>query len=153
MTPERWISAMLDRVDLINMRAGFAEPTAGAEDKVGDFGDMALADLRIGLNLLDLKRATDRVSPASARAIRAVQTHVARLYKRRLMESDVAAPKSSSAPQDEETNLLAAIDKAISRLAVSPPDDGARGLAALTGLRRNLFSQAPPYAGIAEPAA
>jgi uncharacterized membrane protein YccC len=153
MTPDRWIGAMLDRVDLINMRAGFAEPMAGAEDEVGDFGDLALADLRIGLNLLDLKRAADRVSPASTRAIHAVQTHVAHLYERRLTESDVAALKSSSAPPDEATNLLAAIDKAISRIAVSPPDDGARGLAALTGLRRNLFSQAPPYAGIAEPAA
>ena len=135
---EGWIGAMLDRVGLVSARVALASP----EDSVDAYD--ALADMRIGINVLNLQAASDALGGASAQSIQVALSAVADTFEHRLSD---ASPKPAS-------TLLTAIDQAISDLAYAPssPDmslgiDSAqvRGFAALTGLRRNLFPDAAPF--------
>jgi uncharacterized membrane protein YccC len=127
---DSWNSTMLDRVGLVSTRVALAEPEDGLD------AHDALADMRIGLNLLDLDALSQRADPANARAVEQTMLGVAQLYERRIAEM--------SAPADPA--LLASIDHAIAGLAATGDRDPRRaGFAALVGLRRNLFPQAPSY--------
>jgi uncharacterized membrane protein YccC len=129
---DAWIAAMLDRVGLVQARIALAEP----EETVDAYD--ALTDMRIGLNVLDLEGAA-RAGAGGRRAIfDAALDGVASTFERRTAKAD-AAP---------EGGLLHTIDDAITHLAATPGerDSTVRGFAALTGLRRNLFPSAPPYA-------
>lgn len=126
-----WIAAMLDRVGLVSARVALAAP----EDRV-DAHD-ALADMRVGLNLLDLEAAAADLGPARRAAFDQTLAEVAAVYDAR-----VADPEARPSPA-----LLEAIDGAITELADEAPGQRAsRGFAALTGLRRNLYPAAAPYA-------
>jgi uncharacterized membrane protein YccC len=130
-----WTSLMLDRVGLVAARAALAEPTAGI-----DTGG-AVADMRIGLNLIDLEALTRRTDAAQAQAVARTLEGVAEVFERRL---------AAGTADPADPALLQSIDGAIAGLAArGDPDPRQAGFAALVGLRRNLFPTAPPYQAIA----
>jgi uncharacterized membrane protein YccC len=126
---DAWIATMLDRVGLVTARIALAGP----EDDIDAYD--ALADMRVGLNVIDLHAvAADR--GADAASVKETLDGVAAIFERR----------SSGVDDARDRQLLGAIDEAISNLAATPAPDGhQRGYAALVGLRRNLFPDAPPY--------
>jgi uncharacterized membrane protein YccC len=127
MDADTWTSMMLDRVGLVATRAALAAP----EDRLDAYD--ALADMRVGLNLIGLQALSPRGD--SGQAIDRTLQGVARVFERRITgEAD---------PADSE--LLQSIDHAIQSLA-DEDDPRPLGFAALVGLRRNLFPQAAPYA-------
>jgi uncharacterized membrane protein YccC len=131
--PDSWSGAMLDRVGLVSNRVALAAP----EDSL-DAHD-ALADMRVGLNLIALNALTQRAGAAQAQAVERTLDGVAKAFDRRAAASD--------APTDPA--LLRSIDAAIGSLSLSGDRDPRQiGFAALVGLRRNLFPQAPPYAAL-----
>jgi uncharacterized membrane protein YccC len=126
-----WSSAMLDRVGLVAARVALAAP----EDHLDAYD--ALADMRVGLNLIELAGLARRVDPVQAPTVRAAMDAVARAYERRL----------AGAEDPADPTLLHAIDGAIANLALTGDSEPRQvGFAALVGLRRNLFPQAAPYA-------
>jgi uncharacterized membrane protein YccC len=115
---DAWIAAMLDRVGLVAARA-------------------ALADMRVGLNILHLEAEATRTPGPRDTLFDDILAAVAAAFEHRL-----ADPQAKPAAA-----LLHAIDRAITALALKAgTETGARGFAALTGLRRNLFPAAAPYA-------
>jgi uncharacterized membrane protein YccC len=128
---DQWIAAMLDRVGLVNARIALAGP----EETVDAYD--ALADMRVGLNIIDLEKVAAATGARRDPVFDPMLDQVATTFERRLAHAD-AAPDPA---------LLRSIDSAITQLAAKAPRPFApRGLAALTGLRRNLFPAAAPYA-------
>jgi uncharacterized membrane protein YccC len=136
-----WIGAMLDRVGLVSARVALAAP----EDSVDAYD--ALADMRVGINVLNLQATSDALSSGPRASIQAALAAVADTFEQRIAD---ASP-------DPAPTVLTAIDQALRDLAAAPAPgpspshstiDSARirGFAALTGLRRNLFPNAAPYA-------
>jgi uncharacterized membrane protein YccC len=126
---DAWTGAMLDRVGLVTTRIALAAPEDSLE------AHDALADMRVGLNLIDLNAVLQTAGGAQDRLVAETLDGVAAAFERRLA-GDAPAP-----------GLLQAIDRAILGLALT--GDHAprqRGFAALVGLRRNLFPDAAPYA-------
>jgi uncharacterized membrane protein YccC len=124
-----WIATMLDRVGLVTARIALAGP----EDDIDAYD--ALADMRVGLNVIDLHGVAANGGADAAR-VDAALNGVAAIFERRLSSIDEA----------RDQTLLGAIDQAIANLASTPsPGDHQRGYAALVGLRRNLFPTAAPY--------
>jgi len=125
-----WASRMLDRV-------GMLLPRLARLSGVERFRDAdALGDLRLGVNvaeLRDLARDSDaRVSTSIAQVLR----EITRLFGAKTREQPVAA----------DAQLLRSIDKAVDQLfRLEAPEARMRGLVAATGLRRGLFPDAPPY--------
>jgi uncharacterized membrane protein YccC len=133
---QSWIGTMLDRVGLVNIRVALAAP----EDAIDAYD--ALADMRVGLNIIDLRAAADAVDPERRREMQATLFGVAESYERRLLEQRPGDPA-----RPVGTALLSAIDHAIATLSASAAQASRiRGFAALTGLRRNLYPDAAPYA-------
>jgi uncharacterized membrane protein YccC len=127
---DAWIAAMLDRVGLVNARIALAAP----EDAVDAYD--ALADMRVGLNILDLEAVAARPNGAREAVFDQTLDALAATYEQRRVDGE--APPNPA--------LLTSIDAAITELAARPPAEAAtRGFAALTGLRRNLFPAAAPY--------
>jgi uncharacterized membrane protein YccC len=129
-----WTSAMLDRLGLITPRLALAAPGEVPEEEAD-----ALNDLRIGLNLIDVRQVRAELPPPSVDALDRVLDGIARTFRRR----------TAGAPEPAEPALLASLDRARAELAHAPQGSARdRGFAALTGLRRNLF----PAAAAATPA-
>ncbi len=122
----RWTSRMLDRVGLLATRLGDVDQA----DR--DVGMAALRDLRVGVNVTQL--APERIGDTAE--IAALRRDVAAHY--RTCDTDTAAAPAST--------LLARIDAAIAS-AIDRPVSETRWneLAALTGLRRNFFPEAPAW--------
>jgi uncharacterized membrane protein YccC len=126
---DAWIATMLDRVGLVTARIALAGP----EDDIDAYD--ALADMRVGLNVIDL-HAVGASGGADAVSVDAALKGVADVFERRVSGRDEAA----------DHTMLVRIDQAIANLASSvAPGDHSRGYAALVGLRRNLFPKAAPY--------
>jgi uncharacterized membrane protein YccC len=124
---EGWTSAMLDRLGLVTPRLAVAAPDEALQD-----ADV-LVDLRLGLNLIDLK-GVQRSMPPSAAVDRTLEG-VSTLYARR------AAGRS--VPDAADT--LKSLDAALGDMTRHPrPNERRVGLIALTGLRRTLYPEAPP---------
>jgi hypothetical protein len=121
---------MLDRDGLLQprlARAGGAERLRQAD---------ALDDLRLGVNVADLRDAARQcggiVGQAADAALRCVADHF--------------RARSSRGPVAPTAELLKAIDQTIHRLlGLQAGELRLRGLAAATGLRVGLFPEAPPY--------
>lgn len=98
----------------------------------------ALRDLRVGRNIVRLRRAQAiAASPAAAAPIGDLLRQTAAFYDARASKGRPDAPPAS---------LLAAIDASLRGLPLLPPGDTRRhGYLALAGLRRNLFPEAAPY--------
>ncbi|MDB5460045.1 MAG: aaeB, partial [Caulobacteraceae bacterium] len=128
--PDSWSGAMLDRVGLVTARVALAGP----EDNL-DAHDV-LADMRVGLNLIDLNALALRADRPLAQVVDRTLEGVAGVFEKRLAGAAGAA----------DADLLRSIDRAIAGLTAAGDSDPRQGgFAALVGLRRNLFPGAPPY--------
>jgi uncharacterized membrane protein YccC len=117
-----WLARMSDRIGLLTPRLAKLGLDPGRP-----FGD-ALTDLRTGVTAAYLREL--RVdAPATAPLVTPVLAGVSRYF-------GALDPK---APVPPPAALRAAIDDAIARLDQCDPAQRRRGLAALVGLRRNLY--------------
>jgi uncharacterized membrane protein YccC len=131
--PDRtlWTSLMLDRIGLLAPR--LAEVEGDQELNDGD----ALRDLRVGLNVIDLKSAGGPSSPPQGAAGGGVLVQIADLYGRRAQGAEA-----------DWRPAVAAIDEAIEHfLAAAASPAQRRGLISLTGLRRAIGPDAPAFEG------
>ena len=120
---------MVDRIALLTPRlaqAGPQEDLSAAD---------ALTDLRIGLNMTQLLAVRAELGPSQA-ALQATLNHLARHF--------VARPDADAAA---DAQLLASIDTALRAVSAEGAAPAPRAaLAALAGIRRDLFPHALPYA-------
>jgi hypothetical protein len=119
---------MVDRIALLTPRLALA---GGQRDlQAAD----ALVDLRIGLNMAQLQGVRGQLGRAEA-ALWPVLEHLAQHFDAR----------PGIDPAGEE-RLLASLDNAL-RAVCAAADDAPRreAVAALAGIRRDLFPEAPPY--------
>jgi uncharacterized membrane protein YccC len=119
----RYAGLMLDRMGLIAPRMVEADPADSPAD--------AMTDIRIGLNIIDLRRARHQVSPLVRERIDRVLDALARAYRaRRNRWPDPA--------------LRPSIDHALTAVAGAAAQAGrADALLGLVGIRRGLFPDAP----------
>ena len=134
-TRAEWASRMLDRVGLLMPRLSHAgrDPELETAD--------ALRDLRTGVNVIELqdivRSLNERARDEMTRVFAGVAAHFRALARGR---RQLPAPA-----------LLGYLDRSIGDiLAMNSPSARHKGLAAAVGLRRNLYPDAPPFAG--EPA-
>jgi uncharacterized membrane protein YccC len=117
---------MLDRVGLIAPRLAALPP----ED--AEWTAELLTEVRVGINLVELRRVRRRLSGASASEIDRLLSTLGPYF-----HSDAA-----HAPAE----LLAPIDAALDAVAADEEEPARRrALLGLTDLRRSLFPNAPPY--------
>ena len=122
-----FVALMLDRLSLVVPRlAVSAEGADGAAMS-------ALADLRVGVNIIELQRDTMDLPERLRRAVGTMLDAIATHYRRRSLD-----------PADDA--LLGVIDRVIAT-AVEDPATMTRDLLLRPGgIRRGLFPNAPPYA-------
>lgn len=130
-----WSHRMHDRVGLIAGRMALLAPGerfSGADP---------LKDLRVGRNVIRLRRAQTGAPEAAAGPIGALLSQVGAYYSARGRRGGSLEPPPA---------LLAGIDEALSALHAAPAGENRRhGYLALAGLRRNLFPEASAYLGAA----
>jgi uncharacterized membrane protein YccC len=119
-------SLMLDRLCLVVPRLALG---AGAAD---DPAAAALADIRVGVNIIGLERAATHLPEQLHRAIRSMLDAIAVHYRRHNLEQANAA-------------LLRTIDGVISIALQDPARMSKDLLLQLGGIRRGLFPHASPY--------
>ena len=119
---------MVDRIALLTPRLAMA----GAQQDL-QAAD-ALVDLRIGLNMTQLLAARHELGRSQA-ALWALLEHLSQHFE--------ARPRHDAA---EDARLLASLDNALRSVSAAQPSLAQRdALAALAGIRRDLFPQALPY--------
>lgn len=117
---------MLDRIGLIAPR--LATLPAETSASVGDL----LADVRVGINLVEVRRVRRRLTGLPRTAVDRALALAARQLRGRTGRPDSA--------------LLAALDDGLAAVADAAPGPERRAaLIGLTGLRRGLFPDAPAY--------
>jgi len=126
-SPSEFSARMVDRVGLLTPRLAQADaPDLQAVD--------ALRDLRIGLNMTLLQAVRDRLGRGGA-ALGPLMTQLSRHF--------AALPLVAG---EGEARLLASLDNALRAICAGSSDASQReALAALTGMRRDLFPRALPY--------
>ncbi|MGY2051070.1 FUSC family protein [Methylobacterium sp. JK268] len=118
---------MLDRLGLLVPRIAASAPDSALR-RVD-----TLAELRVGMVLVFLRRARHGLPAEHVAALDRVLDGVARHYSRDRPDADPL--------------ILEAIDAALRRIGARPGPEGRRdALLGLAGLRRALFPDAPPYA-------
>jgi len=131
-TRTAFAALQLDRLSLVVPR--LAVSAAGADGAAVS----ALADLRVGTNIVNLQRDAATLPERPRRAVRTMLDAIASHYRRRgLDEADPA--------------LLGLIDRAIAAVTEDPAAATRELLLRLGGIRRGLFPNAPPYAPPASP--
>lgn len=129
-----WTSRMLDRVGLLTLRmtlAGQSGQTAAAD---------ALRDMRIGFNIIALERRAAILGDGCELRVRRLVGLISAHF-RALAKQPRAVPRPSLLVRlDETIRLVAGSGK-----AAETPAARREALAALTGLRRNLFPQERTY--------
>lgn len=119
---------MVDRIALLTPRLALAGPQEDLQ--AAD----ALTDLRIGLNMTQLLAVREELGRSQA-ALWALLEHLARHF--------AARPGIHAV---EDAHLLASIDNALRSVSAAASANARRdALAALAGIRRDLFPQAVPY--------
>jgi len=119
---------MVDRVGLLTPRLAIAG--AHADLQAVD----ALRDLRVGLNMTTLQSVRAQLGRGEA-ALAFLMSQLARHFAR-----------LPAIDRDGEGQLLGALDNALRAICQGTHDAAQReALAALTGMRRDLFPQAPAY--------
>ena len=117
---------MLDRVGLIAPR--LATVPAAESAAAGDL----LADVRVGINLVEVRRVRRRLTGAA-------RTSVDRTLA-------LASPRLRARSGQPDSDLLAVLDDSLDAVAGAEPSPERRAaLIGLTGLRRGLFPDAPDY--------
>ena len=131
-----WSHRMHDRVGLIAGRVALLAPGER-------FGQVdPLSDLRVGRNVIRLRRAHTAAPAPAAGPIGALLSQIAAFY---------AARGRRGRPLQPPPALLDRIDEALSALHAAPASETRRhGVLALAGLRRNLFPEAVAYRGAAQ---
>jgi len=119
---------MVDRIALLTPRLAMA----GAQQDL-QAAD-ALVDLRIGLNMTQLLAARHELGRSQA-ALWALLEHLSQHFEAR-----------PHADTTENAHLLASLDNALRSVSAAQASTAQRdALAALAGIRRDLFPAAPPY--------
>jgi uncharacterized membrane protein YccC len=126
--PERFAGRVFDRLgQLVPRLAQGVDKDVAATD--------ILAELRIGMNILDLQRVRDRLPPPLRWRLDTVLDGVAATFAARVSACRVDPPSD---------RLLEAIDEALSNFMQTQTGDLARtALQAFVGLRRALFPLTP----------
>ncbi len=126
-----WASQMLDRVGMLIPRLAGANGVAKTKAK------QALSELRLGVNIIDLREVAEHASPPLRAAVERLLNCVATHFR-------VVLKHAEHAP---EPGLLEAIDVAIERLIETESiPTRQRGLTAASGLRLGLFPGATAFA-------
>lgn len=123
---------MLDRLSQVVPRLALS-PEGG-----DDAAASALADVRVGVNIIGLQRGTMNVPEQLRRAIRTMLDAIAAHYRRRTLDR-------------ADATLLDVIDRTITTAVLDPTTRTRDMLLQLGGIRRGLFPNAPPYAQPPEP--
>jgi uncharacterized membrane protein YccC len=119
---------MVDRIALLTPRLALAGPQQDLQ--AAD----ALVDLRIGLNMTQLLAMRGEFGRSQA-ALWALLEHLSQHF--------AARPQTDA---QEDARLLASLDNALRSVSAAASSAARRAaLAALAGIRRDLFPQAPPY--------
>jgi uncharacterized membrane protein YccC len=119
-----WASRMMDRIGLLLPRV------AGTRAVLRVRAERALDDLRMGVNMLDLRDAALPTQPNVRATIQSALAQIGSHFRRRLERPDIAP----------DSTTLQAIDRAIAALLESDPGPlRVQGLTAATGLRLGLF--------------
>lgn len=129
--PERWTGLAVDRLGQIAARMAVAPP--------GDVLHAAdgLADLRVGRNIIPIRRALAGVPHDVRHALGGVLADVSALFRDRRRAGDALSPPAS---------LLRSIDTALDQmLANAQLGPRHQALLALVGMRCNLFPAAAPF--------
>jgi uncharacterized membrane protein YccC len=127
-TRDQWASRMLDRVALLLYRQPRFEPRPQHE-----FAD-ALEDLRLGVNMIETQAVAPGMSEPAQDALAAMFVGLTQHFR---------ALARGRVPELDET-LLQKIDLAIDEVAACTTATHAC-VAAIVGLRRTLYSDAPPH--------
>lgn len=137
---------MLDRVGLLATRLVVSDEAA-----LSSTATDALGDMRVGLNLQELRAAEPRLAAGRA-PTRRLLAGVAKGY-RALAHAPADFIQGVHRPE-LDPRLLHDLDQALGEAAAhAPANPQMRSVAcALVSLRRALFPQAPPYAPVAKPA-
>ena len=135
-TREEWASRMLDRVGLLLYRCPRFEPRPQYE-----FAD-ALGDLRVGVNIIDTQQIRSALSPKGRAAMTAMLDGLAAHF-RNLARGRV---------RPMGLDLLQKIDFLTGEVLTSGCATHSC-IAAIVGLRRTLYPDAPPYGAEQIPAA
>jgi uncharacterized membrane protein YccC len=136
VTRDQWASPMLDRVALLLYRQPRFEPRPQHE-----FAD-ALEDLRLGVNIIETRSLASEMSARAQEAIAAMFAGLAAHFR--------ALARGRVAPLGDD--LLQKIDLAIGEVAACGASTSAC-VAAVVGLRRTLYPDAPSYRPMQIPAA
>ncbi|WP_255326443.1 FUSC family protein [Sphingobium sp. EM0848] len=128
--PERWTAMAIDRLGQVAARMAVAAPGDALHSADG------LADLRIGRNIIPIRRALPHVPHDARHRLGTVLAGLATFYGLRWREGHANPPPAS---------LLEPIDRALQALLALPLDEARRrALRALVGMRCNLFPKAGP---------
>ncbi|HLY90692.1 MAG TPA: FUSC family protein [Acetobacteraceae bacterium] len=130
LSSETWTARAVDRLGQVAARMADADPgdTLHAAD--------GLVDLRVGRNIIQVRRGIQRASERAQLAISPVLDGIAALFRSRLR---------SGLPVPADRKLLSAIDDAIRVGTDRASDMDAQSLLSLVGMRCNLFPTALPY--------
>jgi uncharacterized membrane protein YccC len=125
-TLEVFAALMLDRLSLVVPRLALS--TEGADGAATS----ALADVRVGVNIIGLQHDAAHLPEQLRRGIRTMLDAIATHYRRRNLDQADAA-------------LLRIIDGVIATTVQDPATISRELLFRLGGIRRGLFPNAPPY--------
>lgn len=130
-----WSAQATDRLGQVAARMTFAAPEDALHAADG------LGDLRIGRNIIPIRRALPHVAYDARHSLSALLGALATFYHRR-WETGRALPPDAALGEKLDTALVALL---------ALPDEGHRreALAALVGMRCNLFPAAPRPLGLA----
>ena len=135
LTREEWSSRALDRVALLLYRQPRFEPRPRHE-----FAD-ALEDLRLGVNMIEAQSLAPNMSAPAQASIAAMFTSLAAHFH--------ALARGRVVPLGDD--LLHKIDVATGEIAACTSATHAC-VAAIVGMRRTLYPDAPPYQAVPQPA-
>ena len=131
--PDRWTMQAVDRLGQVAARMAVAPPGDALHAADG------LADLRIGRNIIPIRRALPHVPHDARHRLGAVLSGLSGFYAARWRHGRADPPPPG---------MLRAIDEALSALlALGPDEPRSAALRALVGMRCNLFPAAAPLAG------
>ena len=127
--PAHWTASATDRLGQVAARMAIASPGDSLHAADG------LADLRIGRNIIPLRRALPHVPYEARHRLAAVLAGVNEIYMERWRQGHAVMP----GPE-----LLDHMDAALHALVVLPSNEARQtALRALVGMRCNLFPEAP----------
>ena len=130
LAPEIWTARAVDRLGQVAARMADADPGDALHAADG------LVDLRVGRNIIQVRRGIQRASASAKLAVSPVLDGIAALFRSRLRVG---------LPIPADPALLSAIDGAIALGTDQASNMDTAALLSLVGMRCNLFPTALPY--------